>query len=368
MSRAAVMGSGPGGLAIAAELSERGYVVSLADLPAFSHQLEVVRDRGGVIIDSNWSGDVMRSVVVADSIAAAVSEAELVVISVPAVAHELFIEAIVPDLQHGATLLFVGEGGGCLVAWPELLHIGRDDVLLGETNCLPYMARPTGQGRVLANRKQGGVLVAAMPAARGPELFAVASSLWPYAEQAETVWETALINYDAIDTVPVAVTSAAKLEGRSGGVLFWGEGATESVVRLIEALDDELLALRHALGHSDHRRYRDFLIAQGLAPDSGDLYHVMRAGGITRSYRPSGDLTALRDRLALEVGYCLVLASSLGAAIGVDTPVIDGHIAVSDALLQRSFRAEGRTLARLGLSDLDADRLTRYVRTGSLDP
>jgi hypothetical protein len=150
-------------------------------------------------------------------------------------------------------------------------------------------------------------------------------------------------------------------------VLFWGEGATESVVRLIDALDGELLALRHALGHADHRRYRDFLIAQGLAPDSGDLYRVMRAGGITRSCRPSGDITALHDRLALEVGYCLVLASSLGAAIGVDTPVIDGHIAVSDALLQRSFRTEGRTLARLGLAELNADRLTRYVRTGSPD-
>lgn len=367
MSRAAVLGSGPGGLAIAAELSERGHEVSLADLPAFYHQLEMVRDRGGVIVDSNWSGDVTRSVGVADSIAAAVAEAELVVVSVPAVAHQPFIDAVVPYLQRGATLLFVGEGGGCLVAWPELRNVGREDVLLGETNCLPYMARPWGQGRVLANRKQGGVLVAAMPAARGAEISAIASSLWPYAEQAETVWETALINYDAIDTVPVAVTSVARLEGRNGGVLFWGEGATESVVRLIDALDGELLALRHALGHADHRRYRDFLIAQGLAPDSGDLYRVMRAGGITRSFRPSGDITALHDRLALEVGYCLVLASSLGAAIGVDTPVIDGHIAVSDALLQRSFRTEGRTLARLGLAELNADRLTRYVRTGSPD-
>lgn len=365
MSAWAVLGSGPGGLAIASEISEQGHEVLLADLPGFPDQLEAVRERGGVVIDSNWSGDATRSLAVADSIATAVSSAQVVIVSVPAVAHHQFAMAAIPHLHRGATLLFVGEGGGTLVAWPELRRAGREDVTLGESNCLPYMARLTGPGRVLANRKQGGVLVAAMPADRNAELFAVAASLWPYAEAAETVWETVLINYDAIDTVPVAITSAAKLEGRTGGVLFWGEGATPGVVRLIEALDGELSALRLALGHADHRRYRDFLIAQGLAPDAGDLYRVMRAGGITRSYRPSGDLTALHDRLALEVAYCLVLASSLGAAIGTATPVIDGHIAFSGALLERDFGAEGRNLDRLGLGGLDAEQLMTYVRTGN---
>ena len=364
MSTWAVLGSGPGGLAIAAEASERGQDVLLADLPDFPRHTDAVRERGGVVLDSNWSGDATRKVVVADSIAAAVSDAQVVIVSVPALAHEQFATAAIPHLQQGATVLFVGEGGGSLVAWPQLVRAGREDVILGETNCLPYMARVTGPGRVLANRKQGGVLVAALPADRGAGVFAVSGSLWEYAEPAETVWETALVNYDAIDTVPVATTSAAKLEGRIGGLLFWGEGATPGVVRLIEALDGELLALRLALGHADRRRYRDFLIAQGLAPDSGDLYRVMRAGGITRSYRPSGDLADLRDRLALEVAYCLVLASSMGAAIGVATPVIDGHIAFSGALLGRDFYAEGRSLERLGLSGMDAKQLMAYVRSG----
>ena len=364
MTAWAVLGSGPGGLAIAAEASERSHQALLADLPDFSHHLDAVRQRGGVVLDSNWSGDATRKVVVADSVAAAVSDAEVVIVSVPALAHHQLATAAIPHLRRGATLLFVGEGGGSLVAWPELVRAGREDVILGETNCLPYMARVTGPGRVLANRKQGGVLVAALPADRGAGVFAVSGSLWPYAEAAETVWETALVNYDAIDTVPVAITSAAKLEGRIGGLLFWGEGATPGVVRLIEALDGELLALRLALGHADHRRYRDFLIAQGLAPDAGDLYRVMRAGGITRSYRPSGDLAALRDRLALEVAYCLVLASSMGAAIGVATPVIDGHIAFSGALLGRDFHAEGRSLEQLGLGGMDAKQLMAYVRSG----
>jgi opine dehydrogenase len=137
------------------------------------------------------------------------------------------------------------------------------------------------------------------------------------------------------------------------------------VVRLIEAVDGELLALRETLGTSDHRRYRDFLIAQGLAPDIGDLYAVMRAGGITRSVRPSGSREALVDRLALEVPYSLVFASSLGNALGVNTPVIDGLIALSAVILSQDVWAEGRTLQRLGLSGLGAAEMRAYAVTGS---
>ncbi|MGQ0847555.1 MAG: NAD/NADP octopine/nopaline dehydrogenase family protein [Actinomycetota bacterium] len=361
---AVVIGGGPGGLAIAAELCERGHEVYIADVPELSFQLDAIRQQAGIGLDSNWSGDFIRPVTVADSIAAAVANAELVVICVPARFHERFVGEVVPHLRQEATWIFVGEGGGTLVAWPELLKADRSDVLLGETNCLPYMARRAGPGRVLANRKSGGVLLAAMPATRNEQLMAICLSIWPYVEAAETVWETALINYDAIDTVPVAITSAARLESRSGGVLFWGEGATPSVVRLIDAVDSELATLREALGHADRRRYRDFLVAQGLAPDVGDLYAVMRAGSLVRSVRPSGDDAALRDRLALEVAYCLVLASSLGEAIGVATPVIDGHIAIAEAMLAEDFRGLGRTLNRLGLSGLNGSGLVEYVRSG----
>ena len=142
---------------------------------------------------------------------------------------------------------------------------------------------------------------------------------------------------------------------------MWGEGATPSVVRLIGAVDAELLAIRSELGFSDLRTYRDLLIAQGLAPDVGGLFEVMRAGGITRSVRPSGTTSDLRHRVDLEVPYSLVLASSIGQAVGIDTPVIDGLIALADTMVGTGDRSSGRTLTSLGLGGLTADGLRSHL-------
>jgi opine dehydrogenase len=162
------------------------------------------------------------------------------------------------------------------------------------------------------------------------------------------------------------VANASTLENRSGGMLLWGEGATPAVVRVIEAVDSELLAVRKALGLTDLRSYRDLLIAQGFAPDtSPDLYATVRSSRLVSGYAPTAGEGGLNTRyLTEDVPYALVLASSIGDAVGVDTPVIDGLIAISSALLGQDFRGEGRTLERLGLDGLDTTGLRQFAQTG----
>jgi opine dehydrogenase len=359
--KTAVCGSGPGAMAIAAHLADAGRPTTIVDRPDFATNVAAISSRGGVEARSGWWGTRVTPVEATHDVIGTVTQADLVVISVPASVHETWVADVAPALRASATLLFMGEGSGSLVARRVLLEADRPDLLVGETNCLPLIARAAGPGAVVGEKKTGGVLIAAIPSPRTEELLGLVSDVWPFLETASSVFETALVNYDAIDIVPVALTNVATIEGRRGGMLLWGEGATPSVVRLIEALDAELFELRHALGGTDPRRYRDFLIAQGLAPDVGDLHAVMRAGGITRSVRPSGTPEDLVARLELEVPCSLVLASSIGEAVGLATPVIDGLIDIAAAMLGRDVRAEGRTLATVGLGGLDAGRLRAYA-------
>jgi len=363
--RVAVCGSGPGGMAIAVHMAATGREATVVDLPEFPSNVAAIAERGGVEVRSGWRASQVVPAAATHDVAAAVTAADLVTISVPAFGHERWVGEVLPSLRADAAVLFMGEGGGALVARQALLEAGRRDVLVGETNCLPLIGRAAGPGVVTGDRKSGGVLLAAIPARRTEELAGLVRDVWPFAELSGSVWETTLVNYDAIDIVPVAVANAATIEGRAGGVLLWGEGATSSVIRLIEALDGELYAVRRALGGQDPRRYRDFLVAQGLAPDAGGLFEVMRSSGIMRSVRPSGSIDDLDARLALEVSWTLALASSLGEAVGVSTPVIDGLIAVSGAMLGRDLRREGRTLATLGLQDRDAEGLRRFAGEGT---
>ena len=57
--------------------------------------------------------------------------------------------------------------------------------------------------------------------------------------------------------------------------------------------------------------------------------------------------------------------SSLGRAAGVVTPVIDGLIALTSAMLGRDFRAEGRNLDQLGLAGKSTAEIRSIMEAGS---
>ena len=279
--KVAVLGSGGGALAVAADMSRHGRHAVLADFDDFRANLAPVEERGGVVVSDDWYGAATHPAEVADGIPHALDGAELVVVVVPCFAHDRWVAAIAP-------------------------HVTAD--------------------------------------------------------------HTVLANYNAIDHVAAMIANAGTLQNRAGGMLLWGEGATPAVVNVIEKVDEELLALRRALNSKEPRRYRDFLVAQGFAPDLGPdstLFDTVRASRLVVSYAPTGDDGGLNTRYVTEdVPYALVLASSLGAATGVPTPVVDGLVAVSSAMLGRDFRAEGRTLASLGLDGLDVTGLVGFARTG----
>jgi opine dehydrogenase len=365
--KVAVLGSGGGALAVAADLSHAGRDAVIADLPEFASNLEPVRAQGGVRVVAGLYGIRIEPVAVADGVEQAVDGAELVIVVVPCFGHEPFMRVLAPLLREGQSLLFFGEGSGSLIARLALAEVGKHAIAVGETNTLPYLARPAGSGGVTADRKIGGVLLAGLPASSTKALLDQVSDVWPYISAAESVWETVLINFNAIDHVATMVANAGTAENRTGGMLLWGEGATPSVVRVIEAVDGELLAIRRALGLSDERRYRDFLIAQGFAPDAGpELYDVMRASKLVLGYAPTGPEGLKTRYLTEDVPYALVLAASIGDEVGVETPVIDGLIAITSVMLEQDFRAEGRTLAGLGLAGAGANGLRRFAETGDL--
>ena len=333
-------------------------------------------ERGGVLVSDDGRGEIHCPVTIADSIAEVLTGAEFAVVVVPCSAHERWVQAIAAHVTADQTVLFVGEASGAIVARRAI----EPPTTVAEANTLPYLARPAGPGAVSAVRKLGGVLIAALRAnpQETARVMDLVGDVWPYATATDTVWTTVLASYDAIDRVATMVANAGTLEDRAGGIPLQGEGAAPArgggaapaVANVIEAVDAELLALRRALNSKELRSYQDFLVAQGFAPDLGPnstLFDTVRASKLVVSYVPTGDDGGLNTRYVTEDVPCaLVLASSLGAATGVPTPVVDGLVAISSAMLGRDFRAEGRTLASLGLDGLDVTGLVGFARTGVL--
>ena len=107
--------------------------------------------------------------------------------------------------------------------------------------------------------------------------------------------------------------------------------------------------------------YTDLLIAQGMAPARDSLEQVLAESALARSVRPSGSSESLARIVDADVRFSLVLAQSLGDAVGIQTPVIDAIVVLGSALLNRDLRKEGRTLASLGLQGRDAQTLRLWA-------
>ena len=379
--KVAVLGSGAGALAVAADMSRHGRHTVMADFDDVRATLAPVAERGGVTFSNDSNGPATNDgngptthPVTAATIPEALDRAELAVVVAPCTAHERWVQAIAPHITADQTLLFLGGGGGAIVARRAI----EPPTTIAEANTLPHLARSSGPGAVSAFRKLGGVLIAALPStpqdtARVMELI---GDVWPYAAATDTVWSAVLSNYNAIDRVASVVANAGALEDRTGGMPLWGEEAIPAVENVIEAVDAELLALRRALNSNESRRYREFLAAQGFAPacapdsapDLGPdstLFDTVRAGKSVGGYAPTAAPGGLNTgHITEDVPCALVLASSLGEAAWVPTPVIDALVAAASAMLGQDFRAEGRTLATLGLDGLDVTGLVGFARTG----
>ena len=400
--KVAVLGSGAGALAVAADMSRHGRATVMADFDDLRADLEPVADTGGVTVSDDGRGEIHCPVTVAASIPEALDGAELAVVAVPCSAHERWAQAVAPHTTADQTVLFVGEASGAIVARRAI----EPPTIVAEANTLPCLARRRGPGAVGTVRKQGGVLIAALPCTPSDtaRVMDLIGGAWPYATATDTVWTTVLASYDAIDRAAAMVANADALGETVVGMppgadspasmplgahspasmplgadspasmplgalgAEGAEGAAPTVLNVIEAADAELLALRRAFFSKEPRRYQDFLVAQGLAPDLGGdaaLGDTVRAGRPVAGFGPIPAAGGLNTGCINEDVPCaLVLASSLGEAAGVPTPVIDGLVAVASAMAGQDSRDEGRTLAALGLGGLDVTGLVGFARSG----
>jgi opine dehydrogenase len=187
-------------------------------------------------------------------------------------------------------------------------------------------------------------------------LLAQVGEAFPQFVPAEHVLETGINNPNPIIHVPVYLMNFARIEQGEAPVAFdFHAWMTPAVERLHLALDAERLALARALrlaplsyAEINRRSYR-----------GGGRKIVPAEPGVPKSAE------SLPPRfIAEDVPMGLVPLASLGRALGVPTPAIEGVIHVAQAATGQDFWRQGRTLAALGLEGYDLDQLLTFVRTG----
>ena len=205
-------------------------------------------------------------------------------------------------------------------------------------------------------RKYVGNLLAALPNRHTSAILDLISDVYRSMEPADSVLQTSLQNANPIIHPAVTLSNAARIEMTGGDFLFYEEGVSDSVGRLIEALDKERIAIGEKLG-----------ITILSDPEMGMRQGYMIEDNYGSGYRRAPGFLGIGAQPQLDhrylnedVGYGLVFMSNLGAQIGVETPGMDAVIKVATIVMARDYRAEAvRTPGTLGISGMSTEELTK---------
>jgi opine dehydrogenase len=355
-----VLGSGNGGSAVAFDSAASGHEVSLFDFDQFPENIHAIHTAGGISSEGDLSGYQVISYAGHD-IGRALQGADVIYAVGPAYSTRPFAEACKPYLKKGQIVIVCPSscGGALEFKLGAGLGMGEDDILVAETSTLPYAVRVIAPGKLHVYLKlKGGSYLAALPASHTDFVLNIIGDVFPTMDAAENVLQTSLQNGNPIIHPAVTLLNAGLIERTQGNFLFYEEGVTNGVGRLIKSVDDERVAIGEKLGM---RVLPD--------PELGCIQGYMTEANYDTGYINAPGFKGIGAQRSLDhrylhedVGYGLVFMKQLGAQLGVDTPVITSLIGIASVVMNRDYLQEApRTPESLGLAGYSADELVKLL-------
>lgn len=357
-----VIGAGNGGITAAADLTKRGFAVTLYESPRFSRNLEGIRKRRGIVLDDGADEEFIEFTRVTADMGKAVEGADIIMLTVPGFAVENIAEALAPVVGPEQVILLNGAGAmGCARFVNRAEELGIDKRFsIAETNSLTYGTRAfPDEARVELSLYVKKIFLAAYPATETGRLLGICSELYDCFVPAESVWHTTLENGNPEVHPGPALLNAGRIDYSKGEFWLYKEGITEHTVKLLRAIEQERMAIGSAFGYAleDAAESR---AGRGYFDDDGrSLQELFNTSPVYT--RIKGPVSIGSRYFTEDISNGLVLWSDLGKLTGVETPNIDAVITLGGTLLEQDFHQSGLTLGKLGFSGMTLEEVIKSV-------
>nr|VFK24077.1 MAG: opine dehydrogenase [Candidatus Kentron sp. MB]VFK34095.1 MAG: opine dehydrogenase [Candidatus Kentron sp. MB]VFK76736.1 MAG: opine dehydrogenase [Candidatus Kentron sp. MB] len=358
----AFFGMGNLGLAHAGHMALHGYDVSLCNRTGAKLQLLIENNNeirlGGILAEK------ARLTLVTASYEEAIAGRDVIVICTAAPGHKYTVTQLLPFLRpHHHIVLHPGYMLGAVEIHQLLTKHQLDRIPISEIESSLFTCRYDGSVvHIKAMKKHLGF--ATLPGHRNRESLSLFHPLYSqYLRPYSNVMETGMLNLNFINHPPIALLNAAVID-TGKRFLYYREGVTEHVANLIEATDNERIAICHALGiqtvsaHEWQQRHYP-----GLIGDDSTLCSTLKTNAAYHGvYSPD----KLYSRFIWEdIPYGIIPVISIGSAIGVKTPSMDAIYGLCKAMFHADWSREARTLDNLGLRGLNGRQLLRFMVIGN---
>src|SRR6056297_727697 len=357
--KVAVLGSGNGGCAVAFDFSAQGNDVYLFDFEEFPTNIEAIAEKGGI----NASGDLegfQEIKYAGHNIEKVVKGADIIFAVGPAYSTKPFGEACAPYLESEQIVVVCPSscGGSVVFKNAASLDIDDDNIIVAETSTLPYAVRINKPGEINVFLKlQGGLYLSTLPSNNTEKVIGQIKDVYNAMEPAENILQTTLQNGNPIIHPAVSLLNTGEIE-RERELLFYEEGVTPAVGRLIKAVDQERIKIGKKLG---------FKVIPD--PELGMMQGYMQKADYEQGYAEAEGFKGIKAQEKLDyryfnedVGYGMIFFAELGKQIGVKTPIMDSIIEIVSVLMERNCRSEQqRTMDTLGLGKYSTKELKKIL-------
>ncbi|PBP26622.1 hypothetical protein BUE80_DR002410 [Diplocarpon rosae] len=347
--KVSILGAGPSGFALAADLSSRGTAVLLYSHPEHLRHSSPVIDQGYLL--STWPGvteERCTRVNITTDMRAAVEFSDMLIMTVPSTGQETLLgEMKGLDLRRHTVVAVPGNLFSLLVG---------DTVKIGcvlETNISPYSCR-ISSGHLQVFGVKSSFNIAAHPlSSLTPLLLSRITNLFSQnLRWSSSVVEVSLSNINGVFHPLMMLLNAGSIESPSPSrpFLLYSDGLTPAVARAMLAIDRVRLEIGERMGFD----------LDGVLETSNGCYGARFTSlvDLAQNSEPHRDLAApasLRHRNVEEdVPDLLVCWAGLARKLGLDAGPLEAVIGMAGMMLGRDFWAQGRSLARLHLEGLEA--------------
>ncbi len=284
---------------------------------------------------------------VADTARDLCANAQTLFIAVPVNGHRSVMDALLPNLVAGHTVIVSSTSSLSALYLAEAARARGLDITVAASGTTVLTARRDGPAgvRIMTLRTELGL--SAFPRARTDEMLALCRAYFGdrFSRQ-DNLLASALSNTNPAAHGPLALFNWTRIERAENWPQY--HYMTPDVAAVIERLDAERLTLAQAFGLTvrsieQHLALSFNTTAVRLADIAAEL-HAKRGG-------PPGPTDTGTRFVHEDVPYGLVFVAALGRMAGVPMPATDAIIAMASLITGQDFAAGNDLLAPLELAD-----------------
>ncbi len=359
-----VMGGGHGSRTIAADMTLAGHQVTLFEFEKFHDNVASIFENGKIEITGQGRNGVAEIHKLTHDMAEALENPELVLITVPAFAHNIYAKAMAKYICDGMNIVLIPGTFGSLEFITEIRKQGckAKNITISELDTLPYATRINGSNSVHVYHYLPNFGMGVFPSVRTEDIVDIFKDLYPGVSGYRDVLEAGLSNSNPVIHPLGVLLNTGRIEYSRGEFWYYEEGITTSTAQAMEKLDDERIALGKKFDLNLPRQ-SEVLYGIGYGP-KGDLWEIFKG---SKKLTPIKGPSVMSNRYVTEdVPIGLVCWSQLGDMLGVPTPLMKATIEIGIAISNVNYWETGRTLERCGIAGMSIKELNQLVKTGEI--